>query len=237
MRPGILPEGFPWRLALALSVLLLVGGAWWLFKNKPWISTTYPTLRDAVLAGDESDIQRHLSKGEDIDSRIGLGTSSRHPRPTLLAFFAYLGDYRGVKLLIENGANVNARDRHRITVLDSTVRSMHRIRMSEDPQNALKEHTAIIDLLLTHGATAEHMYDQGSKMIQFLADTGEVELFWRVVDKAEVPAESLGMLWAHLTVSADPHDLAPAIAARLSDADLAEAKAHAERLSPNSSSE
>jgi len=103
-------------------------------------------------AGDAIKIRLLLSKGAKVDARSKLG------RTPLLIAAAYDGATEAARLLIENGADVNARDKGGISVLE---------------QAASSNHIELVRLLLAKGATVNTADEGGFTPLMAAAGNGD----------------------------------------------------------------
>jgi ankyrin repeat protein len=103
-------------------------------------------------AGDAVKIRLLLSKGAKVDARSQLG------RTPLLIAAAYDGATEAARLLIENGADVNVRDKAGISVLE---------------QAASSNHIELVRLLLLKGAHVNTADESGFTALMAAADNGD----------------------------------------------------------------
>lgn len=129
-------------------------------------------LHRAAADGDLNKVTQLLDNGMDVDVRADRSKS------TPLHFATRDGRYDVVKLLVDRGADVNARTAHGDTPLHfashSRMFTCANPRSREDAHGLGKEYHAIVELLLSKGASADPRNEEGTTPLENAAQCNDV---------------------------------------------------------------
>ena len=171
-------------------------------------------LHDAAKENDVASVEQLLAEGVDVNEQ------ESQLNKTALDFAAYRGHMEIARLLVQRGANVNAKDKTKVTPLHSAALAGQeamaefliskganidaRAGLGDTPLAVacLRGHEAVADVLLRAGADANLPNNTGKSPLHLAAAKGHVEIIRQLlaggaqVDAGDKPNNNTPLLYA-----------------------------------------